>query len=427
MFAGFRDRFEGSFWLIPTIFSAAAIGLGALLTLLQPPPGSPWDEIGFQGSAADARTLLITVCSARVTVVALVVGLTVVELQMASTQFSPCLLRNFLRDRTTQVVLGVLIATFAYSAAGLFTVGVGQDPESYPRLAVSAGLVLLIASSIMIVYFADHLAHSLQVDTIMQRVERGVARLIDIEPTLGFEAPTPLVPDRHVRVLSRASGYVQAVHPESFVERVRDSGVHTLMTLGVGEHVVAGTTIAVMWGPRDIERRAAALGQLLLGSIRIGPERTLEQDFGIGFRQLLDSACKALSPAVNDPYTALQAIDHLSVLTRRLAIRPLGFRRVGDDSGGLTIPGRSFGDYLRVVCGLLRRYGSAEPTVMRSLLRLLRGCAEAVSDPARLQDIHNEIDLIAAAAERGMPEPADAQRVVELAVQIQGEMAARRP
>jgi uncharacterized membrane protein len=109
-----------------------------------------------------------------VTVIALVLGLTVVALQLSSTQFSPRLLRNFLRDRATQVVLSAFIATFVYSAAGLFTVGLeaGGRTETYPRLAVSGAIALLFVSLGMVVYFADHLVHSIQIDAINRRVGR---------------------------------------------------------------------------------------------------------------------------------------------------------------------------------------------------------------------------------------------------------------
>jgi uncharacterized membrane protein len=113
-----------------------------------------------------------------ITIIALLLGLTVVALQLSSTQFSPRLLRNFLRDRPNQVVLSAFVATFAYCAAGLYTVGVsaGSRTASYPRLAVSGALVLLFISLGLLVYFADHLVHSIQVDAIMEAVQRNTWR-----------------------------------------------------------------------------------------------------------------------------------------------------------------------------------------------------------------------------------------------------------
>ena len=115
-----------------------------------------------------------------VTVIALVLGLTVVALQLASTQFSPRLLRNFLRDRVNQVVLSVFVATFTYSSAGLYTVGIaaGGRTSSFPRLAVTGALVLLFASMVMLIFFVHHLAHSIQIDEIMRRVEHSTLQVI---------------------------------------------------------------------------------------------------------------------------------------------------------------------------------------------------------------------------------------------------------
>ena len=157
--------------------------------------------LAFQGTADDAPTLLSSITSTVITstvitVIALVLGLTVVALQLSSTQFSPRLLRNFLRDRPNQVVLSTFVATFVYSAAGLYTVGLaaGARTEDFPRLAVSGALMLMLASLAMVVYFADHLAHSIQVDAIGKRVEQDTLtvvhrRLGSVEDTAPIPPP----------------------------------------------------------------------------------------------------------------------------------------------------------------------------------------------------------------------------------------------
>ena len=144
-------------------------------------------------------------------------------------------------------------------------------------------------------------------------------------------------------------------------------------------------------------------------AVRIGFERTLEQDAALGIRQLVDMACKALSSAVNDPYTAVQAVDHLSVIFCALAIRPLGDWVITDPGGAtIVVPGRRFGDYLATMCGLIRRYGSAEPTLSVALLRLLGSCAAVLpSDPARWSALAEQADLILADAARAIGQPAD--------------------
>src|SRR3954470_86959 len=172
----------------------------------------PTAPLAFQGTADDARSLLAAISGTMVTVIAVVLGLAVVALQLASTQYSPRLLRNFLRDRPNQIVLGVLVGTFAYSAGGLFTVGVaaGQRSDEFPRFAVSVAIGLLFLSLALLVYFAHHLAHSLQVDWIMRVVEQTALPVIT---TGGFTADEdiPVPPAWALAATARRSGYVQVV------------------------------------------------------------------------------------------------------------------------------------------------------------------------------------------------------------------------
>jgi len=134
----------------------------------------------------------------------------------------------------------------------------------------------------------------------------------------------------------------------------------------------------------------------------------LEQDAAFGIRQLVDVACKALSPAVNDPYTAVQAVDHLSVIFCALGRRPLGTHVARDGQGVVIVPARRFGDYLAVMCGLIRRYGASEPTVAHALLRLLGNCATmAGDDPEHGAAIAEQVRIIVSDADREVAQPAD--------------------
>ena len=153
---------------------------------------------------------------------------------------------------------------------------------------------------------------------------------------------------------------------------------------------------------------SAGFRRVVDGAIRIGFERTLEQDIGFSIRQLVDVACKALSPAINDPYTAMQAVDHLSVIFSTLGPRPLGDVVLRDGDGVVILPGRRFDELLSLACGLIRRYGSREPTVLLALLRLLGNCTEFIGDNRdREAVIHEQAELILAAGERDIAQPED--------------------
>jgi uncharacterized membrane protein len=413
-----RERARGSLWVIPTASVLGALVLGELLARIDVGPSSP---LAFQGTADDARSLLTAISGTMITVIAVVLGLAVVALQLSSTQFSPRLLRNFLRDRANQVVLGVLVGTFAYSAGGLFTVGVsgGERSDEFPRFAVSVAIGLLFLSLALLAVFADHLAHSLQVDHIMRVVERNALPVIRSD-LFASDGELPVPPAWAVEVPLRQ--LLSAATTQQVTVRLRPH---------VGEHVVEGAPLAWVWTatPEEPPPAAALLAATLDRAVRVGFERTLEQDLGLGFRQLADPACKALSPAVNDPYTAIQAVDHLTVLFAALASRPVG-DHLARDAGGtvrLAVPGRRFAEILSITVGLVRRYGAAEPSVVQALLRLLTTCAVRVGhDPGRWDAIEEQARLVVADAERSEPNPADLAAVRAWAADVAAVLAGLR-
>src|SRR6478736_1770687 len=227
-----REYATASLWVLPSVSALLALLVGFAVSHIYVGPGSPLASLAFQGTADDARTLLSNVTGTVVTVIALVLGLTVVALQLSSTQFSPRLLRNFLRDRPNQVVLSVFVATFVYSAAGLYTVGLaaGTRVEQFPRLAVSGAIVLLFASMAMVVYFADHLAHSIQVDAIGARVEKDTLAVVHGRLSGVVQQTAPSPPAWGGAIPAVRSGYLQTVQPDQLLDFARMHGLVILLT-----------------------------------------------------------------------------------------------------------------------------------------------------------------------------------------------------
>jgi uncharacterized membrane protein len=408
-----REYTRGSLWVLPAIAAVGALVLGIVLSRV---PVSISSRLAFQGTADDARSLLITIAATMVTVIALLLGLAVVALQLSSTQFSPRLLRNFLRDRPNQVVLGVFVGTFVYSAAGLFDVGIagGQRVDQFPRFAVTVAMVLMFLSLALLVFFADHLAHSLQVDHIMSTVEKNTLTVIRALPPA--KVPPP-VPADATPVPARVSGYVQYVAVSRLLAFADRNAVNVYLRQRVGEHLAAGTALAWIWpvSPGSAPPPAAdVVSRQLHAHVRVGFERTLEQDPGLGMRQLVDTACKALSPAVNDPYTAIQAVHHLSALYNELARRRVGTIVVHGPASGaaLVIPARSIADHLDVGMGLIRRYGAREPTVVHAMLSALSAVLLAApGDSDVMHAVEHQAGLLVRAAERHVDEPGDLRTV----------------
>lgn len=415
------DYVAGALWVLPTLSVVVFLLAGAALSRVGVDEGSPLSGLAFQGTAEDARSLLIVVSSTMITVTGLVFALTIVALQIASGQYSPRLLRNFMRDRGTQLVLSIFVGAFAYSTAGLYTVGIqGAGQEAFvPRLAVSGSLALALASVGVLIYFIHHLAHSIQIDTIMSQVEQETRSVIDDvyrdqpryrEPEERCPEP-PLVA---VGLPSARSGYVQAVHSDPLVAAAVRDDLVVVLAKQVGDHVVAGTPLAWAWrrspGPPP---GAGALAGAVADAVQIGFERTMVQDVGFGIRRLVDIASKALSPAINDPYTGVQAVQHLSVLLCGLARLRLGDWTVRDGQGELrvAVPRPKFPDYLRLGTAQIRRYGAAEPAVTRALIVLLRDAGTSSATEDRRHACVHHIRLVLADARRATAQPADVEAI----------------
>lgn len=422
---------RGALWVLPAVSFIVALGLGALVSNVSVDTHAPLQRLLFQGTADDARTLLLGITGTVITVIALVLGLTLVALQLSSTQYSPRVLRNFLRDRPNQVFLSVIVATFAYSMAGLYTVGVssGRRTASYPQLAVSVAIVLLFASLGALIFFLDHLAHSIQIDRLMTVVQGATIQVLTQEPPgLGPRSRpgrAPEAPVWAVAIHARKDGYLQTIHPELLLPLAERLEVTVRIVPLVGDHIVPGRPIAYAWRS-SIEQQPPdpqALSDAVHQSLRIGFERTLQQDVRFGVRQLVDIALRALSPAVNDPYTGIQAIHRLSVVLCALAPRLLGDYLVAgrEGSAGVVVHAPSFEDYVDLACGLIRRYGASEPTVTAALLQMLQDVQAMVTDPERRRALETEARLVLGDAERATLQPHDLLQVREQAVTLLGD------
>ena len=218
----------------------------------------------------------------------------------------------------------------------------------------------------MLIYFIHHLARSIQIDTIMSTVEREARWVIDnLYPNRsGYLEPEARCPDPPASALvlpASRSGYIQAVQLEPLMRATADHDLVVRLARQVGDHVVEETPLAWAWrrvpdqSPVDLQLLQAALDD----AVMLGFERTMVHDVPFGLRCLVDIGNKALSPAVNDPYTAIQAVQHLSVLVRLLAGRRLGDRLYHDEQGTLrvAVPLPLFADYLRLGTAQIRRSG----------------------------------------------------------------------
>jgi uncharacterized membrane protein len=409
-------------WVWPTVSGAAALVLGTVLVRLDV-TGTWFAGIAWPGDGDAASTLVQIVAGSVISVTTLTFSLTVVALQLASQQFSPRLLREFSRDPFTKASLCVLVATFVLAITVLRQMRADTPP---PHVAVLAVFIMGLTSLAAVLFFITHLIRILRVESMMLTVHGEAVTAIEMfYPDYGDPRPRPPGPTttpegRGGVVRATRSGFVRLIDVEALVARARDQDAVVDVLARPGDHVMRGTPIAEVWSregglPEDMD----GVETLVQEAIAMGYERTMEQDAAYGFRELEDIAVKALSPGINDPVTAAHAIGHMGDLLSRLVGCRLG-PTVHEDENGVgraIVRDRDLPYYLALSCGQIRRYGSAEPTVLVALLRMLRDVGASARDDEQREQIAREARLVVDAAAPSLL-PAERRSVEEMEEQV---------
>ena len=414
-----RDRLRTGFLFVPLVagllgWAASAIVYRVDRELGGDRPG--W--LAFDGTPGQASTVLSTIAGSILTFTGVVFSITAVALQLGSSQFSPRALRNFLRDRVTQWTLGLLVATFTYSLLTLRRIDPDADPAAVevPGLSVSLALALALGSLAAFVVFVDHLAHSIRVVSIVERVAAETRAALRAEIPLADPGPPAQIPDRppdQVVRWERGPGVILGIDADDLVAHARQRGVLLRLAHHVGDFVPSGVPAVEVWrvdpasGSATADARGAVVdARLVLRQIGVGIERTMTQDPMFGFRQLVDISEKALSPAVNDPTTAVQALHRLHDLLRRIAVRPqpTGVATDAEGTPRLVVPVPRWEDYLVLACSEIRQYGAGSLSVARRMRAMLDDLA-TVTPAERLPAIDQQLDLLDRAVDVAFADP----------------------
>ncbi|WP_165404114.1 DUF2254 domain-containing protein [Egicoccus halophilus] len=415
---GWWEDLQDSLWLLPAVGVVLSIALARILVALEPEGGGVPDAIAFTGNAAGAHEVLGQLTGATFTVMGVVFSLTIVALQMASSQFSPRLLRTFLKDRSVQLVLTGLVGSGVFHVSVLRHVRSPEEGEAFvPELATTFALLYALVAVGLVVYFLHHLSSQLRVEVIMASIRREtLGHLRELAADRGDlpDAPPPEPPATAGVVRARTGGYLQTVDAAALVAVAERHGVVVRLRPLPGSWVAKGTTLAWVWGVdgRPPSADDDRLAPDLHGALHLGPERTETGDIAFGIRQLEDIAGRALSTGVNDPTTAAQAVGQIGAVLIVLADHPLGADLGHDDQGRIRVaaPRPTFADHLELAVGQVRRYGATEPAVLLAVLQALTDVAERVADHGdRAADVRDQVRRTVALAD--LDDPADEQRV----------------
>ena len=318
-----RESLRTTLWVIPAVEVGLAVVLFVVTYALD---RAAYDgDLTFpswvnNGSADAARQILIGIAAAVITVVGLVFSITIVALTLASTQFGPRMLRNFIRDRGTQVTLGTFVATFVYAILALGSVSHGDQGDFVPHLCITVALLLVLADLGVLIYFIHHVASSIQLPQVIASIASDLSAAIDAEvadgtgraavsarPGLPEDDLLTLIDTRGAEVRAPTSGYLQFVAYTTLVDIAARANSIIRLLYRPGHFVVEGLPLARVWPPES----APAVTRALEQSHATGAHRTLSQDLSFAIDQMVEIAIRALSPAVNDTFTALTCVDWL--------------------------------------------------------------------------------------------------------------------
>lgn len=362
----------GPFWVVPALWCLGAVTLGLLIPKLE--QGSAgFLPLIFEGGPEGARTVLSTVAGAMISVTGLVFSITIVVLQLASSQFSPRVLRTFLESRITQHTLGVFAASFLYALTVLRAI-VDTPGSTVPQVGVTVAYLLVLGAVAMFLAFIHHITRAIAVrnvitlaaDETRTLLRRGQTEAADLPSTL---APLPLLGHQAVVVALR-SGYLDTIDQHLLCELASRHDARIELRHQLGGFVPEGAPIAVVHGAGAASVDWDAEVARGLGLSR---SRTMQQDVSFGFRQLVDIAERALSAGINDPTTAVQVVDELHDLLRRMAGLAESYPVRYDDSGTprLVLTERTFRDYLDLAVDEIAHYGADDVQVPRRLDAML--------------------------------------------------------
>ncbi|MFF3244907.1 DUF2254 domain-containing protein [Streptomyces sp. NPDC002870] len=408
-----REHLRDTFWFAPTLalflvcvlWSAADALDTEILERLQ--KAGEYDDVRYLiGVAEDAKTIVTTVSAAMMTFIGVVFSISLVAVQMAAGNFSPRIVRIFIRSRISKLTFSVFLATFLLSLLVL----TAYDSETNPRQVASVPIVqsamtlLLVGLSLLL--FIGYVTQTLQlmkVGPVAERLTKESFHVLAKMPVLGAD-DRPL-PAEVARVSHRGrSGTLRDVHAARLVRVARRKGVVLRLIPRIGDFVVPGMpTLAVHGEPDRVPSRWA-----LRSAVSVGVERTFHQDLGFGLRQLSDIALRALSPAVNDPTTAVQCLDRIVQFLAALAVRPLGAVHHRDGKGDVRliqdVP--EWGDLVDLGFAEIRGFAPGNPQVSR---RLLAGIDDLLGlvPPDRREPLERHRALLVQAVERALPEAAE--------------------
>ncbi|KZM74482.1 DUF2254 domain-containing protein [Nocardia terpenica] len=413
-----RETLRTNLWFVPTLEVVGAVGLFAVTYGL--------DRAAYHGAFAipswviggtpdAARQVLTAIAAAIITVVGVVFSITIVALTLASTQFGPRMLRNFIRDRGTQLTLGTFVATFVYAIAALVVIG----PDFVPHISTTVSIASMVVDLAVLIYFINHIAGQIQLPNVIADIAREVNTAVEANRDTTPEA-TPqgpgvtelleLLAESGGEVRTTSPGYLRYIRYDRLVRLAAQENAVIELPYRPGHFLTEGQVVATVWPAEAAERVAENFAR---GHVT-GATRTLVQDVSFGIDQIVEIALRALSSAINDTFTALTCIDWLGDCLSRIAVswNPTPVRRCRDGYIRVIAAQVSYERLVQRAFEKIRQAGVGQPAVMIRELDALAQIADRATDPERRRVVYEQAAMIERQVAESVLEQADREDVL---------------
>jgi uncharacterized membrane protein len=381
---------RGGFLIRPLTIAVVLGGAGCLLSWVEEefPRAGAWVPAILFPSHSDpqvAQVILGGIAASMMTVVSIVFAILLMTLTLASMQFSPRIIVSFSRDRVTQWTLGVFLGTFCYCLAAL--PAARSFPHPFAPVATVLGAMLLALVCVgWLLFFIHHISQAISVNHIVDRIAGETEVVIDDvmpwphHPELYLRQERPETLPEEIPLASEESGYIRYIDIRRLAALAREYHVRVRALRRVGHFVPAGIPLMMVSKGSRLDAAEAAR---LVEAFDLGPTRTLQQDVEFGVLQIVDIALKAISPAVNDPTTAICCVDQLSRIMIRFAARQVPEEMLYDPPGAIrvSVGWMQFPRLLDAAFEQIRMYSKTDLAVSLRLLRALTDIATSTQDP----------------------------------------------
>lgn len=425
------DQLHSSYWFIPAVMAVVAIALAFTMLNLDRTGKVDIDYWWvYNGGADGARSLLGSVAGSMISVAATAFSITIVALQLAASNFGPRLLRNFMQDTGNQIVLGTFIGTFIYCLLVLRTIhGEGDGYEQYvPQLSVTVGTLLAIISISVLIYFIHHASTIIQASQVIQNVSKdlhsAIKRLFperighgEPEHSLGVEEIPMSFEKEALPIRANGTGYLQAIDNGELMEIACKHNLLVRLQVRPGKFIIQGGDLALVFPGKKVNKK---LTKQINDAFILGKERTEQQDIEFPIDQLVEIALRAISPGINDPFTAIRCIDRISAGLCHLVQRdfPSPYRYDKNKKLRFIAQGLDFQGLVARAFNQIRQYGKSDAGVTIRLLEAIAVIATYTNNSKYQASLRHHADMILQDSREGLSQEQDYKDVEESYYQV---------